>query len=357
MGGGFKGLGKGFSEALLTITSNWFVGLFIGVLATSLIQSSSTTTSMVVIMVAAETLDVRSAIPIIMGANIGTSVTNTAVSLGHITRRNEFRRAFAAATVHDFFNIMAVMILLPLEYFTHILEKSAYFLAGLLTGGPAFTFTSPLKAITKPVFKAMESGLIALTGSKVAASILLIALGLVALIAALIAIVKVMRTLLARQLETALNRVLGKSAIVAMVVGMFATAIVQSSSVTTSLLVPLAGAGLVTLSGIFPVTLGANVGTTVTALLAAMSTIEDQGVPPGLVIALCHFLFNVTGILLIYPVESIRRIPMALAEWLGDLCAESRRYAFVYIAVVFFLVPITLITITNFSDVRNWLGL
>lgn len=60
-------------------------------------------------------LSVRVAIPIIMGANIGTSVTNTIVSLGQSGDRNQFRRAFGGATVHDMFNWLSVVILLPLE--------------------------------------------------------------------------------------------------------------------------------------------------------------------------------------------------------------------------------------------------
>lgn len=60
-------------------------------------------------------LDVRTAIPIIMGANIGTSMTNTLVSVAHSSDRAQFQRAFAGATVHDMFNWLTVIVLLPLE--------------------------------------------------------------------------------------------------------------------------------------------------------------------------------------------------------------------------------------------------
>ena len=63
-------------------------------------------------------LTVKLAIPIVMGANIGTSVTNTIVSIGQITNKNDFRRAFAGATVHDVFNWLAVAVFLPLEIIT-----------------------------------------------------------------------------------------------------------------------------------------------------------------------------------------------------------------------------------------------
>ena len=61
----------------------------------------------------------------VMGANIGTTVTAKIVSLGHITRKSEFRRAFAASSVHDTFNLVTVAIMLPLEYSFHILGCGA----------------------------------------------------------------------------------------------------------------------------------------------------------------------------------------------------------------------------------------
>ncbi|KAI0222246.1 Sodium-dependent phosphate transport protein 2A, partial [Lamellibrachia satsuma] len=92
-----KAAGKAFSSN--AILNNPVSNLMMGILATVLLQSSSTTTSIVVTMVAADLLTVRPAIFIIMGSNIGTSVTNTIISLGQVTNRDEFRRAFAGATV------------------------------------------------------------------------------------------------------------------------------------------------------------------------------------------------------------------------------------------------------------------
>lgn len=60
-----------------------------------------------------------------MGANIGTSVTNTIVALGQATKKNEFRRAFAGATVHDMFNWLCVFCLLPIEWITSKFAKGA----------------------------------------------------------------------------------------------------------------------------------------------------------------------------------------------------------------------------------------
>ena len=100
MGDSFK-TWKGFSEALIAQAQNPFSALLIGILATSIVQSSSTTTAMVVGFVASGTLSVSMAVPIIMGANIGTSITNRIVSIGHISRKAEFQRAMACATAHS----------------------------------------------------------------------------------------------------------------------------------------------------------------------------------------------------------------------------------------------------------------
>ena len=112
---GIKLLGGDFANQIMTTTSNPFISLLVGILATTLFQSSSTTTSLIVGLVAGGALTLSGAIPMIMGANIGTTVTNTIVSMGHIKRGNEFKRAFSAATHHDIFNVLSVLILLPLE--------------------------------------------------------------------------------------------------------------------------------------------------------------------------------------------------------------------------------------------------
>ncbi len=113
MGAAFKMMGKSYTEDLLGTTGGPLISLFIGILATTLLQSSSTTTSLVVGLVAAGAIPFHSAIYMVMGANVGTTVTNTIVSLAHITRSVEFQRAFAAATVHDFFNMLVLAVLFP----------------------------------------------------------------------------------------------------------------------------------------------------------------------------------------------------------------------------------------------------
>src|SRR5882724_3571681 len=122
-------LGSTFTDAILLATSNPFTGLFIGLLATAIIQSSSATTSITVALVASGSLSLQSAVPIIMGANIGTTITSTIISLSFINHKKEFRRAVSAGTYHDFFNILTALILFPLEYNFHILSGLAQYIA------------------------------------------------------------------------------------------------------------------------------------------------------------------------------------------------------------------------------------
>ena len=92
IGGGFKLATGERAKELFEFASNPFAGLVIGTVATALIQSSSTVSSIIVGLVAGG-LPVSVAVPMIMGANIGTSITNTIVSLGHVRAKEEFKKS------------------------------------------------------------------------------------------------------------------------------------------------------------------------------------------------------------------------------------------------------------------------
>ena len=99
---GFAGLTGDAAHSMFAFAENPWVGLSVGVLGTVLIQSSTTTTAIAVTAVGSGALPIRGAIPIILGANVGTTVTTTLVALTFIGSRTEFRRALAASTIHDF---------------------------------------------------------------------------------------------------------------------------------------------------------------------------------------------------------------------------------------------------------------
>jgi solute carrier family 34 (sodium-dependent phosphate cotransporter) len=336
LGGAFKLFGSRFSEALISGTSNPVMGLMIGLLATSLIQSSSSTSSIVVGLVAAGALEVRGAIPILMGANMGTTVTNTMVALTSISRRSEFVRAFAGATMHDFFNLMTILILFPLEQATRWLERTATWLCGHLIGAQGVEFTSPVKVIVQP-FELLITHILLqwlkLPHWAAGAALLVLALALIFL--SLTGLTRSLKHVVLRRAEGRIAGWINRGGIGAMLVGMLLTISVQSSSITTSLMIPLIGAGIVPLTGAFAVTMGANLGTTVTALLASLA-----GNAAAVTVALVHMLFNLSGILLIYPVPAIRRIPVFLARTLAHRTMQRRVYALFYMLGIFFLLPL-----------------
>ena len=336
---GIRALGSGFQEGLLENVTNPLAGLFAGILVTVMVQSSSVTTSTIVGLVGSGTLTVEAAVPMIMGANIGTTITNTLVSLGHARRSEEFRRAFSAATMHDFFNIMAVTIFFPLELATGFMTRMAEALAGLLGGGVAGgQMSSPIKQIVREPVKLVENLLESVTDSSALLGALLFAAGLLLIFAALGVMSRNMRSLIEGRIETAMNAAVARGGgVVGIVTGVFVTMGVQSSSITTSILVPLVGSGVLTVRNAFPITLGANIGTTVTALLASLA-VDLQA---GLVIALHHVLFNVIGVAVFYPLPAVRNIPVSLAERLAVVATRHRAVVGVYVLGAFVVLPLT----------------
>ena len=330
---GIKMLGGDFANQIMTTTSNPFISLLVGILATTLFQSSSTTTSIIVGMVSSGAVTLSGAIPMIMGANIGTTVTNTIVSMGHIRRGNEFKRAFSAATHHDIFNVLSVIILLPLEIAFGVIEKTATGFGTLLFGTVRTdeVFQSPIKAAIKWGSKHVQS----LSFDSVT---LYIILSVLLTFAMLFFIVKLLRSLVLENIQQYFDKFIFKSAARAMFAGIILTIMVQSSSITTSTIVPLAGAGVVRLHQLYPFTIGANVGTTVTALLASL-TLNVTAMVAGF----AHLFFNIFGIVLIFLNPLLKNIPLDLADWLSEKAVENRFIPLFYLLLFFFILPFTFI--------------
>ncbi|XP_010606777.1 sodium-dependent phosphate transport protein 2B isoform X1 [Fukomys damarensis] len=417
---GGKMAGQFFSNN--SILSNPLAGLMIGVLVTVMVQSSSTSSSIVVSMVASSLLTVRAAVPIIMGANIGTSITNTIVALMQAGDRNEFRRAFAGATVHDFFNWLSVLVLLPLEAITHYLEKLTGLMVNTLNFQNGEDAPALLKVITDPLTKlivqldkkvinqialsdpaAQNKSLIKIwcksvtymteqnvtvpspencTSSSLcwtdgaftwtlknvtqqeniakckhifvnaqlpdlAVGIILLVISLLVLCGCLIMIVKLLGSVLKGQVATVIKKTINTdfpfpfswvTGYLAILVGAGMTFIVQSSSVFTSALTPLIGIGVITIERAYPLTLGSNIGTTTTAIMAALAS-PGNTLMSSLQIALCHFFFNISGILLWYPIP-FTRLPIRLAKGLGNISSKYRWFAVVYLIMLFLLTPL-----------------
>ncbi|XP_067899344.1 sodium-dependent phosphate transport protein 2B-like isoform X5 [Heterodontus francisci] len=342
------------------ILSNPVAGLVVGILVTVLVQSSSTSTSIIVSMVSSGLLGVRSAIPIIMGSNIGTSVTNTIVALMQAGDRNEFKRAFAGATVHDCFNWLSVLVLLPIEVASGFLYRLTKVVVGsfkIQTGKDAPNllgiitdpFTDYIIQVDKSVITAIAIGdesfrnrslvkiwcikrivqlqdnitvdslekctspescwqdmnytwtlvnrtyeenfekcnhlFVNSTMSDLVVGLILLAGSLVVLCTCLVLIVKLLNGMLRGQVAKAIKKVINTdfpypfgwlAGYLAMVVGAGITFVVQSSSVFTSAITPLIGIGVISIERAYPLTLGSNIGTTTTAVLAALASPGDM---------------------------------------------------------------------------------
>ena len=271
----------------------------------------------------------------VMGANIGTTVTNTLISVGHITKGEEFKRAFAAATIHDFFNLMAVVIFFPLEMIFGVFHKLSTSLAEIFFQGDFdVEFQSPIKAAVKWGTNLFKDFVHLISDND---WLLLVMSGALTLMM-LFSIVKVLKNMVLEKVEAFFDKYIFKTAIRAMAFGVILTILVQSSSITTSTIVPLAGAGVLTLRQIFPFTLGANIGTTVTALLAAMVLN-----PTAMIVAFSHLMFNILGILVIYPIRFLRNIPINAATKLAEIAIQNKFLPILYLIFVFILIPLLII--------------
>ncbi len=334
---GINAMGADTQERLFANVDNPIAGLCVGILGTVLVQSSSASTSVIVGLVASGALPVSAAAPMVMGANIGTTVTNTLVSLGHVRQSAEFQRALAAATVHDFFNVIAVAILLPLELLTGWLSGMAGWLSGHLVGSAGAEWDSPVKAWVKRPVGWIEDGLDGPITSNGVLGTTLVLGGLVVVLVSLILITKNMKLLVAERVERSMNAILGRGGgLIAIAVGTIITVAVQSSSITTSILIPMSAAGVISLRNAYPVTLGANLGTTITALLAALAASR----PEALTIALVHTLFNIVGIVVLYGVPFLRPLPIRAAERLAEVAVTRRTVAVVYVVGCFIMLPL-----------------
>lgn len=348
IGSGFKLASGDHAKKLFELASNPFAGLVIGTVATALIQSSSTVTSIIVALVAGG-LPVNIAIPMVMGANIGTTITNTLVSLGHVRNGEEFKRAFAAATVHDFFNLISVVIFLPLEIFFKPLEKLSAIIVQPLLGGGSMSMGSMnfMKPLTKPPVEFLK-GLLEGFGPMVAGIVLAI-VGIVLIFFVITWIGKLLRGLMVGKAKAILHAAIGRGPISGISSGTLVTTLVQSSSTTTSLVVPLVGSGVFTIRQIYPFCLGANIGTCITALLAA-TAITGTNAVFALQIAVVHLIYNTIGVIMIYGIPFLRELPIKAAEWLAGIASKQKLYALAYVVGVFFVIPAGMIAVSSALD-------
>lgn len=345
IGSGFKLATAEHARSLFDFASNPIMGLIIGMVGTALIQSSSTVTSIIVAMVAGG-LPITIAVPMMMGANIGTSITNTIVSLGHVANKQEFQRAFNAATIHDFFNIFAVLIFLPLEIMFGFLEHVSGAMVSLFSIGATADVGgfNPIKAVTSPVLDSLEYILAGLPA--IYAGLIKIIIGIGLIVVSITYMGKIMKSLMVGRAKQILHSSIGRGPLTGIASGTVVTMLVQSSSTTTSLMVPLVGNGVLKARDIYPFTLGANIGTCITALVAALA-ITGSNASLALQIAIVHLLYNVSAVAVIYGLVFLRELPYKLSYLLSMRVAEHKSLGVAYIVGMFFLLPLSVIFATK----------
>ncbi|MEQ1588037.1 MAG: Na/Pi symporter [Cyclobacteriaceae bacterium] len=326
-------LGKDAADVVILATSNPFTGLFIGLLVTALIQSSSATTSMAVALVASGSITLEGAVPIIMGANVGTTITSTIVSLGFITRKKEFRRAVTIGTYHDFFNILTVIILFPLEYYFGFLSGLAQYIATSFFNEPLGRIQNNF-SLLGPGFSPVIDFIVRLIDNGFILAILSIGL----LFGSILFFRKVLSQTLGFGSQDRFQQFFFKNSLKSFAWGLLTTAAIRSSTITTSLVVPLVAKKVVKLKLALPFILGANIGTTITAFIAAMFNSNA-----AISIAIAHFLFNAIGVLIFFPIPYVKELPIRLAGWLGRLTLRYRLAGFLYLLLTFFFIPFSLI--------------
>lgn len=335
MGGTFLHLGKGSVSSIIAITSNPFISFFIGLLATTLIQSSSTTTSLVVAAVATESISIYGAVPMIMGANIGTTLTSTIVSLGYITNRKEFRKAISAGTIHDFFNILATIIFLPLEITYSFLSRLSIYISEHLL--PAeFISNDPSPSLFDLRFAPFTEGIVNFIDNSVILFVISFGLlfGSIKLLSGYI-----YKIIIGKQENKLANYFFGHP-IKSFGWGLLVTAGIQSSSISSSLIVPLVATSRIRLKQAFYFVMGANVGTTITALIAAIFKSQN-----AFGIAITHLIFNLFAATLFITLPFLRYMVLYAASKFGKVTSRLRFVGFVYILLIFFLIPFLLIYI------------
>ncbi len=333
MGKAFSSLGKETAESILLATSNPFVGLFIGLLVTALIQSSSTITTMTVAMVASGALSLTEAVPIIMGANIGTTLTSTIVSLAYINKKEEFRRAIEAGTIHDFFNIFTVALLFPLEYHYGLVSWLAQGLTFLIIPETGIASSAEygfrlfeIVPVTSLVIDLINNPFIS------------IGLSFILLVGSIKGLSSVISRMLMGEEKEKLQVFIFDHYFKSFGWGVLLTGAVQSSSVTTSLVVPFAATGKIRMDRIMPFILGANIGTTITAFIAVLFQSEVV-----ISIAITHLVINVIGVIIFLPIPFMSRALLRMGELMGTWTMNHRIIGFLYVMGVFFLLPFTLI--------------
>jgi len=184
-----------------------------------------------------------------------------------------------------------------------------------------------------------------------------LAVALIMMFVSLGAIVKLLKSVLEGSIAKAIAKNIDKdlpyvpflTPYLYVIAGIGLTISVQSSSIILAILTPLCGLGMISLERAYPVTVGCDIGTTFTGLIAAFAS-PGAGFQKSMQVSLSHLFFNVIGACLWFVVPIMRQIPISIARFAGRRTALYRWWAVNYIVLFFFVLPILAFVISIFSE-------
>lgn len=325
---------KNYVGDIIRATENPFVGLFIGLFATALAQSSSAIISVTIIFTSSGLMHLHHAVPIVMGANIGTTLTSSFFAISYLSHKKQFQKAVSAATLHDFFNLFTALILFPLEYYFQTISLVAQHLS-------QYTFKYIVTQNTSLIPNTHPSSFGWVNSFIYEQSYIPVIFSFFLVLVSLKIISLKLQNITLRNNDATLLKMMLKSNINSLLSGLFITSVVQSSSIITSVMIPWVVEKKISLKNLFPFLMGVNLGTTVTTFIVAIGQNED-----AMSLAFVHGLFNFIGILLFFPRKPFRNIPLWCVKKLSECIWKNKLIGLMYILLIFFLIPYILIYIS-----------
>jgi len=356
---GFKLIFAEWQTGILTmVTSDTaaITGLAVGMLSTALVQSSSavvaaTMVSMSGMVTAGLPLSsaVHFGVPVILGANIGTTITNTLVAFG-VERGmtvNEFKETIPGVIVDDVYEALTISIFFTLELTTGFISKMVLALGDFyvnvlkLEGFFASFEKSIIDIIIKePIINPMKNLLLDMVGPKIG-GMLMFLFWFGVIIVSMNMITKAIEKIIELQWEDRVKAAFDNP-VRGFIIGFGITFIVGSSSIGSSLVIPFLATKVVDLKKAYPYLVGCNMATTVD--LSQIYGYMAGGIT-GMVLGSAHFLLNIMALTL-WLISPLRVVPIAIAEWLGAKIAKNQNAAFallIWVVIIFFVVPILII--------------
>jgi sodium-dependent phosphate cotransporter len=321
-----------FLDFLVHPLTAFFFSVFITV-----VMQASFITEFAVLFAAASLISLPVGIALVLGGNVGTCITNTVVSFINFSEKGQFKKAFSASVVHDLFNILMVLVILPAELSTQFFSKQMLSLAHWLGANQ----TEPAGNLL-PVPAALNDFFTHSPFLKTFSYSVLTLIAVLATVAGILLIVVNLKKLFLERMGTTLKERVFTSKLKSVGCGIGFTFLVQSSSISTSLVVPLVGNGTIKLTRAFYYLIGCNVGTAIVTVVMTLPIIWNNHAY-GTAVALGHLIFNFYGVLLMLAIPAIATMLCLFASRIAAYIENfSRLKLGLILASLYYILPLVL---------------